>query len=77
MNKPKKALVSILDRMARVCLGFITLVFAFALPLTSDWFAGLTLASTYPLLTGVVAWDPFYAVFDAIKTRFVDYHIFH
>ena len=77
MVRQKKTLVSILDRMARVCLGFLTLVFAFALPLTSDWFAGLTIASTYPLLTGVVAWDPFYAIFEVIKTRFSDYHIFH
>ncbi|MDH5546577.1 MAG: DUF2892 domain-containing protein [Gammaproteobacteria bacterium] len=77
MARVKKPCVSNLDRMTRVFLGAMTMVFAFALPLTAKWFAGLTLASTYPLFTGIMAWDPFYALINVVRERFSDYHIFH
>lgn len=77
MSTTKKITVCTMDRLLRIFIGAVILMLAFAVPLTANWFTGLTLASTYPLLTGVAAWDPFYAAFEFVRERFIDYHIFH
>ena len=77
MKKFRRLTLGFFDRASRIFLGLLALGAAFTLPLTTDWFAGITLASTYPLLTAMTAWDPVYSIFDFVRERFIDYHIFH
>lgn len=55
--------VGYVDRGARIALGTVAIIATMLMvsgPL--GWFAVIPLAAVYPILTGVIAFDPFYYV---------------
>ncbi len=50
------------DRSVRVIIGVSLLVIAFSSPITPLTLAAYCLSAMYPLLTALVAWDPFYSM---------------
>lgn len=77
MGTRKHFMVAGLDRIFRIASGTLILAIAYSLPLRSDWFAGLHFVASYPLLTGMAAWDPFYIIFELVRDKFIDYHFWH
>jgi len=52
------------ERVARIILGY-GLIFSVAFqPVPLDYLLILPLIAIYPSLTGIVGWDPFYALFE-------------
>jgi len=50
------------DRSVRAIIGVSLLVIAFSGPITPLTLAAFCLSAMYPLLTALVAWDPFYSM---------------
>ncbi len=65
-NKPQ-ALIGPIDRIIRVSIGFMILIFAYTLPLPTLDFAELHMVTVYLWVTVMVSWDPFYAIARKIK----------
>jgi hypothetical protein len=53
-----------IDRIARLALGAVMVTFIFNPTFDAYWVA---LASVYPIMTAIMAWDPIYAWFESMK----------
>lgn len=54
------------ERIYRLVLGCALLGMVVLYRMTPTWIA---LIATYPVLTSITAWDPFYAVFIALRKK--------
>lgn len=61
--------VGYVDRGARIALGTVAII-ATVLMVSGPlgWFAVIPLAAVYPMLTGIIGFDPFYYVSDVSTT---------
>lgn len=73
MQRAKRFFVGGMERITRAFIGIMALAIAYTLPLTSEWFAGLHLAASYPLLTAMTAWDPVYSILGFLYDRYLEY----
>jgi len=55
--------MSLYDRINRIVIGSVMLIATMATNSIPPWVALLTL---YPMLTAIIAWDPLYAIFEAV-----------
>ncbi len=65
-NRPR-GLLSPIDRIVRLTIGFMILVFAYTLSLPTLDFAELHMVTVYLWVTVMVSWDPFYAIVHKIR----------
>jgi len=75
MVKTQHIKFSIIDRLFRFFVGFMLLLFAYALAANSEWFVTLHFAAMYPIFTAMIAWDPVYFVIEIVKQWWVDFWI--
>ena len=67
MDKPMMNFnLSFYDRINRAIIGSIMLIATMATSSIPPWVALLTL---YPILTAIIVWDPFYAIFSAAFSK--------
>jgi len=67
------ALIGPFDRIFRVVIGVMLLIFTYALHLTNTWFAAMHLAAVYLWITTMVVWDPAYAVVYKVIITYREY----
>lgn len=58
--------IGTIERIMRLALGTLLLGMVFRPELPPQWFA---LVAPYPIITAIIAWDPFYALFEELKHK--------
>ena len=59
---------STLDRILRILLGAAMFALGWSDAVTGIWGIGLMIFAWIPLITGLIGWDPFYAIL-GLSTR--------
>ena len=54
------------EQITRFILGAVLIGIVMQIPNAPVW---LALVATYPIFTAIIAWDPFYAVFEALRQK--------
>ncbi len=67
MMKTEYNNIGTIERGMRLGLGTLLLALVFQSGLPPYWFA---LTAPYPVMTAIMAWDPLYALVDALKHKF-------
>ena len=58
-----------LDRAMRIIIGISMCIAILLVPMQAAWIAALSIASLYPLMSGLTAIDPFLAVANSFLQR--------
>ena len=58
-----------IDRTMRIITGIALCLSILIMPFGAAWIAAIAFASMYPLLTGLIAIDPFLTIIESIKIK--------
>ncbi|HFE37372.1 MAG TPA: DUF2892 domain-containing protein [Gammaproteobacteria bacterium] len=77
MTNARRIAFGFIDRISRAFIGIVMVIFSFTYAINSEMFAAMQFFAMYPIFTALVAWDPVYALLEAIKQYWFDYSILH
>lgn len=75
MTQVRRIAFGFIDRMSRAFIGTVVVILSFVYAVNSEMFATMQLFAMYPIFTALVAWDPIYALSEALKQFWLDYDI--
>ena len=77
MTKVHRLTFGFIDRLSRAFIGTVVVILSFIYAVNSEMFATMQFFALYPIFTALVAWDPLYALVDALKQYWIDYSLLH
>ena len=77
MTQVRRIAFGFIDRISRAFIGTVIVILSFVYAVNSEMFATMQFFAMYPIFTALVAWDPIYALFEALKQYWMDYSILH
>ncbi len=77
MSQVRRIAFGFIDRLSRAFIGVAVVILSFIYAINSEMFAAMQFFAMYPIFTALVAWDPVYALSEALKQQWIDYSLLH